>query len=377
MRSHKLERLWALVWKEWLQVFRDPSAGLVAFVLPMIMLFIFGYGLSLDAKRVKLGITLEDRGAVARAFWDAFAGTEYFDALFYGNRSEAEQALADGDVRAVLVVPTDFSRRFERGEVPSAQLLIDGAEANLSVIIEGYALGVYSKFVERERLERGLGSTALSSAVTVETQMRYNESRMTRNSLVPGSIVLILAMIGTLLTTMVVAREWERGTMEATLATSVGKFEMILGKLIPYFLLGLGAATLCAVIARHAFFVPFRGSAAAYYATSSVFLACATSQGLLISTLCRDQTLASSIALLSSFLPNFIFSGVLFEIDAMPSVLRALTYAFPARYYASCLQTVFMAGDAWSLLLKNMAAMGVIASCLFVATIAATRTSLE
>ena len=378
MLSPKFERLLALIQKEWLQVFRDPSALLVAFVLPIIMLFIFGFGLSFDAKHVKIGIALEDRGSSARAFWNTFDATEYFDAVFYGNRSDAEQALADGDVRAVIIVPNDFSETLERGEAPSAQALIDGTEANLSVIVEAYALGAYAKFLTRERMERGFSAIAPAAGIiNVETQMRYNESRMTRNSLVPGSIVLILAMIGTLLTTLVVAREWERGTMEATLATAVGKFEMILGKLIPYFLLGLGAATLCAVVAKYAFHVPFRGSLTAYYLTASVFLLAATGQGLLISTVCRDQTIASSIALLSSFLPNFIFSGVLFEIDAMPLVLRALSYLFPARYYASSLQTIFMVGDAWTFLVKNMAAIGALASILLVATVVKTRSRLE
>ena len=372
-----LERLWALIEKEWLQVFRDPSALLVAFALPIVMLVIFGYGLSLDADHVGLGVVMEDRAPDARALWRAFDSTPYFETQFYDDRRSAEQALTNGKTRAVLVVPSDFSKSLEAGAAPAVQLLVDGSEANLALIIESYAQGVYAKFLSNRARDAGLDASALANTINVEAQMRYNETRTTRNSLVPGSIVIILAMIGTLLTTMVVAREWERGTMEATISTPIGKFELILGKLIPYFMLGLGAAFFCAIISRFVFHVPFRGSTLAYLYVSSVFLLAATSQGLLISTLCRNQTLASQIALLTSFLPNFIFSGALFEIAAMPTPIRALTYLFPARYFTVCLQTVFMAGNVWSLLAAQSARIALIAVVFLVATIFATRQRLE
>ena len=374
---NKLERLLAIIEKEWLQVFRDPSALLVAFALPLIMLFIFGYGLSLDADHVKIGVALEDRSPTARALWIACESTPYLSPIFYEDRGSAEQALTDGDVRAIIVASSDFSQKFESGVAPTVQLITDGSETNLSLIIEAYAQGVYAKFLSNQGYERGLSTSNLASRINVETQMRYNVSRLTRNSITPGSIVLILAMIGSLLTTLVVAREWERGTMEATLSTSVGKFEMIVGKLTPYFLLGLAAACICALVSRYVFGVPFRGSIFAYVLTSSIFLISATSQGLLISTVCRSQTLSSQIALLSSFLPNYIFSGVLFEIDAMPAPIRALTYAFPARYYTVCLQTIFMAGDVWPLLLRMTSYIGLIALVFITATIVKTPTRLE
>ena len=371
----RFENLFALVQKEWLQVFRDPSALLVAFVLPLVMLFIFGYGLSLDAENVKVAVALEDRSPVARSFWIALNASRYFQPYFCDSRAIAEQTVVDGRARAAFIVPADFTKSLENGVAPKVQLITDGSEANTAVIIESYASGVYAKFLSNQAFERGI--TAPLVKINVETQMRYNVSRITRNSLTPGSIVLILAMIGSLLTAMVVAREWERGTMEAVLSTSVGKFELILGKLIPYFILGILAAVFCAFVSKFVFKIPFRGSAFAYLLASGVFLLAATAQGLLISTICKSQTVSAQIALLASFLPNFIFSGVLFELDAMPAPIRALTYLFPARYFTVCIQTIFMAGDVWPLLLRQIAAIATVAVVLLVAVIRATKTRLE
>jgi len=343
----RIERLLAIVWKEWLQVFRDPSALLVAFALPAVMLFLFGYGLSLDATSVKTGIVLEDSSPLARSFYNSLDASRYFAVKFYASRPEAERGLQDEEVRAIIVVPNDFSERVERGGAGAIQLLSDGGETNLALIIEGYVTSAYAKWLALRGAETG---TSAVSRVSLATKTLYNSAQISRNSLVPGSIALVLAMIGSLLTCMVVAREWERGTMEATLASSVGRLELFLGKLTPYFCLGITAAVGSAFFARYVFDVPFRGSLLALIYTSSAFLLVATTQGLLISSACRDQNLASQIALLSSFLPNYILSGVLFEIDSMPRILQFITYLFPARYYVVCLQTIFMAGDAWPLL---------------------------
>ncbi len=363
----RLELLFAIVWKEWLQVFRDPSALLIAFVLPVIMLFLFGYGLSLDATNVRTGVVLEDATPLARSFYNSLDASRYFDARFYANRSEAERGLRDEEVAAIVVVPNDFSKQVERGEMGEIQILTDGGDTNLALIVENYARAAFVKWTSARIRETG--ATSASSKVDLETKTMYNSAQITRHSLIPGSIAMILAMIGTLLTCLVVAREWERGTMEATLATSVGKFEMFVGKLIPYFLLGMTAAIGSALIARFLFDVPFRGSVAAYLLSSSVFLLVATSLGIFISSVCRDQSLASQVALIVCFLPNFLLSGVIFEIDAMPKVLQWITYLFPARYYVVCLQTIFMAGDVWPLLKGQIGCMGIIGAAFFCAAI--------
>lgn len=370
----KLERLWAIVWKEWLQVFRDPSALLIAFVFPAIMLFLFGYGLSLDSASVRIGVVLEDDSPLARSFYNSLDASKYFDARYYSSRTSAERALRDEAVRAVVVVPNDFSIRVESGELGAIQTLADGGEPNLALLVENYVRAAFVKWTSLRARE--VGALGLSSKIDLETKTTYNPAQITRYSLIPGSIAMILAMIGTLLTCLVVAREWERGTMEATLATSVGKFEMFVGKMIPYFLLGIAAAVGSAMLARRLFEIPFEGSMSAFLLSSCVFLLVATSQGVLISSTCRDQSVASQIAVLSSFLPNFLLSGVIFEIDAMPKIIQGITYVFPARYFVVCLQTIFMAGDVWPLLMEQIGCMGIIGAVVFILAVVKTPTRL-
>lgn len=368
----RIERLLAIMQKETYQIMRDPSALLVAFVLPVIMLFIFGYALSLDVERVKIGVVMEDRAPISRKLWDFLNASRYFDATFYDSRAQAEAALVNATKRAALIVPNDFSKRIERGETPEVQLLLDGCEPNMALIIENYVRGVFQKYLSALQAETQTVNVNALNATQIQSRLRFNVAQITRNSLIPGSIALVLAMIGTLLTAMIVAREWERGTMEATLSTSIGLFEMVLGKLLPYFALGIVTSLLCLGIARFVMGTPVEGSLCAYLASTSAFLFVTTSQGLLISSVCRNQTRASQVALLVSFLPNFILSGVLFEISAMPEALQILTYFFPARYYVVCIQTVCMAGDLWTLLANQIQYIMLIGVVSFVATLVAT-----
>ena len=362
-----VERLGAIVWKEWLQVFRDPSALMIAFVLPAILLFIFGFGLSLDVTDVKTGVVLEDASPLARSFYNSLDASKYIEVKFYAERTEAELAMRDEIIRAVVVVPNDFTQRISQGEIGVVQILTDGGDTNLAFIVENYLRAAFMKWTSLRLRETGEGG--LAGKIDLETKTMYNPAQITRHSLIPGSIAMILAIIGTLLTALVVAREWERGTMEATLAASVGKFEMFVGKFIPYFLLGLAAAIGGLFLSKLLFDVPFRGSFAAYLLSSSVFLLVATTQGIFISSICRDQSVASQVAVLSGFLPNFILSGAIFEIDAMPKIIQLVTYIFPARYYVVCLQTIFMAGDVWLLLLTQIGYMCVIGAVVVCAAI--------
>ena len=360
--------------KEALQVLRDPSSILIAFVLPLILLFIFGYGLSLDAKHVKTAMVLEDHGPTAESFYQAFVATDYIEAIRFDHRSVAEQAIADGQVRAVLVVPNDFTRQIAGGRSAKVQLLTDGSETNTATILQIYVLGVVSRWSAHQSRDGAMNATFVIDA---KSRVMFNAEMNTRNALIPGSIVLIMAIIGIMLTSLVVSREWERGTMEAMLATPVRKIDMIVGKLLTYYLLGMGSTTVCVLISIFLFGVPFRGSVFAMFLVSSVFLSVALVQGYLISTIAKNQFIASQASLVIAFLPNYVLSGVLFEISSMPLVIRAVTYVFPARYYVTCLQTIFMAGDIWPLLVKNMACMSVIGVVVMVATLVKTPKRLE
>ncbi|MCL2347670.1 MAG: ABC transporter permease [Planctomycetaceae bacterium] len=374
MLPRRVRQLLALMKKEMLQVVRDPSSILIAFVLPMILLFIFGYGLSLDAKHVRLAIVLEDHSPNAQSLWLALMATDYVKALAFDHRSEAEQAIVDGRVRGVLVVPGDFSRQLQSRQTARVQLITDGCETNTATILENYILGIIAKWSTHQLTDQGF---EIKPVIDVFPRVYFNPELNTRNALIPGSIVLIMAIIGTLLTALVVSREWERGTMEAMLATPVRKIDMIVGKLLPYYLLGMASTTVCTLVGIFLFEVPFRGSVVALGFTSTVFLVAALGQGFLISTVCKNQFLASQVTLVVAYLPNFMLSGALFEISSMPFPIRMLTYVFPARYYVSCLQTIFMTGDIWPLILKNIGLMLIIGIVVFFAAIAKTPKRLE
>jgi len=370
----RLRRLLALMKKEILQVQRDPSCIMIAFVLPVILLFIFGYGLSLDAKHVKIAVVLEDNSPTAMSLWNSFDKTKYIDPILFDRRKDADDAIVNARVRGLVVIQDDFSRQLYSGNPTSIQLITDGVETNTATILENYVIGIIGIWANQQARDRGIDSMA---PVSIESRVYFNPELESRNALIPGSIVLIMALIGTLLTSLVVAREWERGTMEAMLATPIGPFDMLLGKLVPYYTLGMASNAVCVLIGIYLFHVPFRGSVFALIVTSSSFLLVSLGMGFWVSTLCKNQFLASQMALLLAFLPNFILSGALFEISSMPLLIRMVSYVFPGRYYVTCLQTIFMTGDIWTLFIPNMLFMLTVAAIFFTMTFYITPERLE
>ncbi len=370
----RLRRLFALMKKETLQVRRDPSCILIAFVLPVILLFIFGYGLSLDAEHVKVAVVMEDRSPMALSLWDSFDKTKYVSPLRFDRRMDAEEEIVNSRVRGLIVVRDDFSQQILGGEKASIQLITDGVETNTATILENYVLGVIGVWANHQSRDKRRSGIA---PVNIESRVYFNPELETKYALIPGSIVLIMAIIGTLLTSLVVAREWERGTMEAMLATPIGPLDMLLGKLVPYYVLGIGSNALCIFIAVHLFSLPFRGSVFSLFLISSIFLLASLGMGFWISTLTKNQFLASQMALALAFLPNFILSGAIFEINSMPMAIQGIAYLFPARYYVTCLQTLLMTGDIWPLYLRNIVCMAIIAVVYFVATLRITPERLE
>jgi len=378
----KARRLLALVRKESLQIVRDPSSILIAFVLPTILLFLFAYAVSLDVQNVRLGVVLESDGAAARELAADFAATRYFEVLPVRDRREVEDLLVAQKLRALVVIPQDVARRLAAGSRPAVQVLTDGSQPNTASFVAGYAEGVVATWFESRKHERthegvGLGPNGGGPAVVLEPRFWFNPEVESRRFLVPGSIAIIMTTIGTLLTALVVAREWERGTMEALFSTPSGILEILLGKLLPYFALGLVATLGCGLLAVTVFDVPLRGSWGALLALSATFLVPALGQGLLISALARNQFIAAQVAVFSGFLPAFLLSGFLFEIESMPPAIRALTYLIPARYFVTGLQTVFAAGDVWAQLGPNMLAMLAVGAGFFAVTARKTRKSLD
>ena len=352
-------RLRGLIRKEFLQIVRDPSSIAIAFLMPIFLLLLFGYGVSLDSEHIPVALVVEQPGADSADFAAAFHQSRYFQPALYRNTRDAEQAMMAGRVNAIVVLRQDFARQLRQKDGAPVQLIVNGVDANTARIISGYVQGAWGKWLEHYAQQRGL---KLEVPVQLEQRVWFNSELRSRNFLVPGLVAVIMTLIGALLTAMVMSREWERGTMEALLVTPLSMSEVILGKLIPYFILGMGGLLLAVGMALFLFGVPLRGSLWVLFAASALFLITALGMGLLISTVARSQFVAGQIALITTFLPAFLLSGFIFDIGSMPTVVQAITHVIAARYYVAILQTVFLAGNVWSVILPNALGLVILAS---------------
>jgi ABC-2 type transport system permease protein len=352
-------RLRGLIRKEFLQIVRDPSSIAIAFLMPIFLLLLFGYGVSLDSEHIPVALVVEHPSADTADFSAAFHQSLYLEPVDYSNTREAEQAMLSGRVNAIVVLRQDFSRQLRQSDGAPVQLIVSGVDANTARIISGYVQGAWGKWLEHAALQRG---QKLEMPVHMEQRVWFNSELRSRNFLVPGLVAIIMTLIGGLLTAMVMSREWERGTMEALLVTPLSMSEVIFGKLIPYFILGMGGLALAVTMALYLFEVPLRGSLWVLLASSALFLVTALGMGLLISTVARSQFVAGLMALIATFLPAFLLSGFLFDIGTMPGVVQAITHIVAARYYVAILQTVFLAGNVWGVILPNVLGLVILAS---------------
>jgi len=352
-------RLRGLLRKEWLQILRDPSSIAIAFVLPVALLLLFGYGVSLDSKHVPIGIVIEQPGAEAASLAGAFRHSDYFKPQFFDTRQEAVAALRAHRLDGIVVIPSDFAARAKGNRDAPVQVIANGVNANSARLLSGYVQGVWSTW-----LTRVLDARQIPMAQPVEARPRiwFNPEVRSRNYLVPGLLVVNMTLVGALLTALVFAREWERGTLEALMVTPVTLREILLGKLLPYFVLGAGGTVLSVLMAVYLFQVPLRGSLWVLAVCSTLFLLAALGMGLLISIVTRNQFVAGMVAIVATFLPAFLLSGFLFDIDSMPAPIQVITHVIAARYYVAILQTLFLAGDVWSVILPNAAALALMAS---------------
>jgi ABC-2 type transport system permease protein len=367
-------RLAALVRKELIQIVNDPSSILIAFILPVMLLFLFGYAVSLDTTRIRIGVVLEERTPESENLLTSLRNSRYLDVTASFDRTLLEKEMVAGRLRALLIVPMDFSRRLHRkSDTAPLQIIGDGSEPNTAMFAENYLVSAVSLWLQQRGMETGAD---VNNTIDVETQNWFNPSLESKNYLVPGSIAIIMTMIGTLLTALVVAREWERGTMEAMMATPVAIQELVLGKLIPYFLLGLGSMLFCTLVAVWIFHTPLRGSILSLFLVTSLFLAGGLGLGLWVSTLSKSQFVAGQFAIILGSLPGFQLSGFLFEISSMPKIVQFLTWLFPARYFVQALQTIFLAGDVWRIVLFNSLVLAGFAVLFFILTARATHKRL-
>ncbi len=356
----------ALIRKEFLQIIRDPSAILIAFVLPLVLLFIFGYGVNLDSGRTKVGLVLEAGDRESVSLLTAYTNSRFFEVQVGRDRREFIDELTAGRLRGIVVLPEDLAKNLAGRSPANIQVITDGSETNSANFVKNYAEGALNVWLAHEQDDRG--AVGPGPLISLEPRFWYNPELSSRNFLIPGSLAIVMTLTGVILTALVIAREWERGTMEALMATPVTINQIILGKFITYFILALLSLLLCWAVAVFWYGVPYRGTLAALMAVSSVFLLGALGQGLLISTVTKDQYLAAQVALVTGFLPSFILSGFIFEIASMPGPIRGFTHIVPARYFVSSLQTIFLAGNIWPLFLRSMAAMAVIGLFFFLVT---------
>lgn len=371
-RGDKLRRVAALVRKEGRQVVRDPSSIAIGVVLPVILILLFGYGLSLDVKDIRVALVLDDRSPEATEMAAGFQLSRYFTASYVDSMARARELMLNRKVDAIVHVQSDFARRLALGNA-DVQLLVHGTDANRARIIEAYSQAAIGQFLARQAAG---GKPVAAGPVNVQSQLWFNSANESRWFLVPGLIVLVMTLIGAMLTALVMAREWEHGTLEALFVTPVRADEILLGKTIPYFILGMIGFALCVLAAKFLFGVPLRGSVWVLTGASMLYLLVALRIGLLISALVKSQFVASQVALLVTFLPAMMLSGFLFDLRSMPAALRLVTYALPARYYVALLQTVFLAGDVWTVILPNTAILGAMAVLLAVLTRGVTRKRL-
>lgn len=344
----RLKRVVAIARKEALQIVRDPRSLMIALLLPLMQMFLLGYGIKLDVDHIPLCVFDQDDSPQSRELLKRFAASHYFDiALAADSMAPVTRRIDAGTCRVAVVVPADFAQHLADRAAATVQVIVDGTDSNTATIAAGYAMTVvngYSNEVLLETVERRGGHLQTLSPVEVRSRVWFNEQLESSWFIIPGVVALVMATVGAQLTSLTIAREWERGTMELLVSTPVTPIELMVGKLCPYFVVGLTDAAICLALAAGWFGVPFRGTVLTLFATTSLFLLVVLSIGYSLSVAIRSQVGASQVALIVTMLPTTLLSGFSFPIDQMPPAVQAITYLVSARYYVTILKGVFLKG---------------------------------
>ncbi|UFS71003.1 ABC transporter permease [Geomonas sp. RF6] len=343
----KPTRVWAISRKEFLHVVRDWRSLGIGIAIPIVMLFLFGYALTLDVDRVPLIVWDQSASTVSRDFLGGFKGSRYFSVVGYTDSyREIERAVDSGEALLALVIPVDFAGKVLSGRGATVQLILDGSDPNMATFALGYAEAVTRNFTQSVQLSlvRRMGERPFGGMLQIEPRVWFNSDMASRDYIFPGLIPIIMMVIAALLTSLTFAREWEVGTMEQLVATPVTGGELIAGKLIPYFVIGMFDLLLCVLVGQFFFDIPFRGGLLLLFALSSIFLIGALAFGMLISIVTKSQLLASQIALVATMLPAFLLSGFIFPIENMPYPIQLFTYLFTARYFVALLRGIYLKG---------------------------------
>ncbi len=374
-RKDTFFRMRGLLVKETYQIFRDPSSMLVAFFLPMLLLFLNGYAINLDANNIKTGIVIESQNDDSERLLQSFQKSSYYDVTTSDHRKPMEEALVASKIRGIIVIPNYFDKANRDQRILSPiQVITDGSEPNTAALFQNYARGTWQNWLIQTGKTNG---NEIKIPINIESRVWFNPENKSPDYIIPGSLAIIITLVGNLLTALVVAREWERGTMESLMTTPVSITELILGKLIPYFILGMGTLILCVAVSVFIYKVPFRGSIPPMLLVGSLYLFAALCFGLLISTLARNQFIAAQVSIFTAFLPAFMLSGFIFEIANMPVPLQLLSYVFTARYLVSSYQTIFLVGDVYEIIFLDCLGILTITSILLYFVVINTRKKLD
>jgi ABC-2 type transport system permease protein len=365
-------RLWALVKKEFIHIIRDPRSLAMAFLMPLILLILFGYAITMDIKTLNLAVYDQDKSAASRNYLEGFPASSYFSVVAAAESHAEVRALLDqGRVHLALVIPRHFARDLEQGRTTKVQLLADGSDANTATIALGYAEAITNRFSTAR-----LGSK-IELAVDNRLRVWYNPELKSRWFIIPGLIAVIMTVITALLTSLTVSREWESGTMEQLIATPVQPIELFLGKMAPYFVIGVLDVLFSVAMGVWVFDVPLRGSFLFLLGVTTMFLIGGLSLGIMVSTIAKSQLVASQLAMVVTFLPAFLLSGFLYSIDNMPRFLQVVTHVVQARYFVEVLKNIFLKASPPAYVADDLIFLGLFAGVVFAVALGKFRKKLS
>jgi len=368
----KVSRTWAIAKKEFVHIYRDPRSLALVILMPALLMLLFGYAVTLDVKKVSMAVLDRDRSQESLNFIQRFSASPYFHLRLWVQDEKTMMRLIDrGEVKMGLILPWDFSKTIKAEKMSSVQALIDGADANTANLILSYAQAIAQQYTQEKTVLKvtRMGMQNLNFPIEARPRVWFNEDLESKNYFVPGLVAVIISIIGVLLTGQVIVREWEKGTMELLISTPVRKGELMVGKLFPYFFLGLLDLSLSVLMGKWVFQVPLRGSVTLLFALSCIYILVALALGLTISTFARNQLLANQMAMVIGFLPTFLLSGFTFVISNMPTWLQIITYGIAPRYYVTIVKDIFLKGLGFSFLWRETLVLaGMALAGLWVAT---------
>ncbi len=367
-----MNRILVLAEKEWIQIRRDTRSLLISIFIPAAMIILFGYALNMDVKNISVGVYDQDKTSFSRSFLARFSNTEYL--IFRENiedYDDIDRMLDSGRIAMAMVIPVNFRKDYVTGRPVMVQLLVDGSDSTAATVSIGYVKAITNRFNEESSLKAlgRAGITSLRVPIDIRTRIWYNPTLESKNFIVPGLIVILLTVISALIASLTISREWERGTMETLITTPVRKHEIIIGKLIPYVFLGIFDTVLCLAVGYFIFDVPLKGSFLLFCTLAILYLVGTTFMGMLISSATRAQVLSIQVAMWVTYLPSFLLSGYIFPIKNMPVFLQVLTFAIPARYLITMVNSIALKGAGVAMLWTQILFLLGFVAVVFVASV--------